>query len=59
MNVYQSFLDDGYEHVICLTLSESLSGTFNSANLATGMVEDASKKITVFDTKAQLVGPNT
>ena len=50
MNAYQSLLDDGYEHVICLTVSESLSGTFNSANLAKGMLEDPSK-VTVFDTK--------
>ena len=55
MNAYQSLLDDGYEHVICLTVSESLSGTFNSANLAKGMLEDPSK-VTVFDTKSAICG---
>lgn len=55
MNAYQSLLDDGYEHVICLTVSETLSGTFNSANLAKGMLEDDSK-VTVFDTKSAICG---
>lgn len=27
MIAYQSLLDEGYEHVICLTVSQSLSGT--------------------------------
>lgn len=55
MNAYQALLDDGYESVICLTVSASLSGTNNSANLAKDMLEDPSK-VTVFDTKSAICG---
>ncbi|MFB0638056.1 DegV family protein [Candidatus Phytoplasma solani] len=43
----------GYEHVICLTLSHKLSGTFNSAILAKKMLNE--DRITVIDTEN--IGP--
>lgn len=52
---YEKLINEGYEHVICLTISASLSGTFNSANLAKDMLEDSSK-VTVFDTKTAICG---
>ncbi|MDY0210371.1 MAG: DegV family protein [Acholeplasma sp.] len=55
MNAYQSLLDDGYESVICLTVSSSLSGTFNSANLGKDMLEDPTK-VMVYDTKSAICG---
>lgn len=55
MIAYQSLLDEGYEHVICLTVSQSLSGTYNSALLAKDMV-DEKDKITVLDTKSAICG---
>ncbi len=55
MNAYQSLFDDGYEEVICLTVSQSLSGTFNSALLAKDMV-DQKDKVHVFDTYSAICG---
>lgn len=55
LEAYQALLDAGYTHIFCLTVSESLSGTFNSANLAKGMLEDESK-VTVIDTKSAICG---
>jgi DegV family protein with EDD domain len=55
MIAYQSLLDDGYEHVICLTVAQSLSGTYNSAVLARDMV-DEKDRITVLDTKSAICG---
>lgn len=45
-----------YDHVICLTISSTLSGTFNSANLAKDMLE--SENVTVIDTGSISVGAN-
>lgn len=39
---------ESYEHVICLTLSKELSGTYNSASLAKDMLE--SDNVTIVDT---------
>lgn len=55
MIAYQSLLDDGYEHVICMTVAQSLSGTYNSAVLAKDMVDDK-ERITVLDTKSAICG---
>jgi DegV family protein with EDD domain len=43
-----------YSEVICLTLSKSLSGTFNSASLAQTILED--DRITVIDTESTICG---
>lgn len=51
---YEHLLET-YDHVICLTLASSLSGTFNSANLAKSMLEDESR-VTVIDTKTANIG---
>lgn len=48
---------ENYEHVICLTLSSSLSGTYNSARLAVSMLDDETK-VTVIDTKTVNIGSN-
>lgn len=48
---------ENYEHVICLTLSSSLSGTYNSARLAASMLDDETK-VTVIDTKTVNIGSN-
>ncbi|MCU0105317.1 DegV family protein [Acholeplasma vituli] len=55
MIAYQSLLDEGYEHVVCLTVSQSLSGTFNSALLAKDMLEHK-ELVTVLDTKSAICG---
>ena len=55
MNAYQSLFDDGYEEVICLTVSQSLSGTYNSALLAKDMV-DQKDKVHVLDTFSAICG---
>ncbi|MDX9692423.1 MAG: DegV family protein [Acholeplasmataceae bacterium] len=43
-----------YKEVICLTISKSLSGTFNSANLAKTILEG--KKVHVVDTESNING---
>jgi DegV family protein with EDD domain len=48
-NVFEKILKDGNE-VLCITISSSLSGTYNSAILAAKMCE--SEKITVIDSRA-------
>lgn len=55
MIAYQSLLDEGYESVVCLTVSQSLSGTYNSALLAKDMLENKDK-VTVIDTKTAICG---
>lgn len=55
MIAYQSLLDEGYESVVCLTVSQSLSGTYNSALLAKDMLE-TKDKVTVIDTKTAICG---
>ncbi len=39
LNLYKQFLDEGYTHVLVITLSEKISGTFQSALIAKSMVE--------------------
>ena len=55
MVAYQSLLDDGYEHVMCLTVAQSLSGTYNSALLAKDML-DEKERVTVLDTATAICG---
>lgn len=52
----QAFEDEleKYDHVICLTVSKTLSGTFNSANLAKDISEK--ENITIIDTETVTEG---
>lgn len=54
VEAYEHQLSLGYEHVICLIISQTLSGTINGANVAKDIVD--SEKITVIDTKSASVG---
>lgn len=54
-DAFDKLLNEGYEHVICLTISASLSGTNNSANLAKSMLDDPTR-VTVIDTRTAICG---
>ncbi|MFW6318825.1 MAG: DegV family protein [Bacillota bacterium] len=54
-NAYEACLEQGYEHVMVLTLSKGLSGTYQSALLAKNMI-DTKDKITIFDTENAAYG---
>ena len=54
VDAYEHQLSLGYEHVICLTISGTLSGTINGANVAKDIVEN--ENVTVIDTKSASVG---
>ena len=54
LEVFQKLMDDGYEEIICLTISGGLSGTFNSAVQAVHMLGEVS--IEVIDSKMTSVG---
>ncbi len=54
IDAYEEQLAKGYEKVICLTVASSLSGTFNSANLAKDMLEN--ENIYVIDTQTINIG---
>lgn len=56
LSAFEKSLEE-YDHVICLTISSTLSGTFNSASLGKDMLEDSSK-VTVIDTGSISVGAN-
>lgn len=43
-----------YDEVVCLTISKSLSGTFNSANLAQTILDD--ERVIVIDTESAISG---
>jgi len=49
IDVFQKLMDDGYEEIICLTISGGLSGTFNSAVQAVHLLGEVS--IEVIDSK--------
>lgn len=49
----QSILDQGYDHVIIITISEKLSGTYQSAALA---AKDFADRVTVYGTQTGSVG---
>lgn len=53
MESYKKQLEN-YEEVICMTISKSLSGTFNSANLAQTILED--KNVYVVDSESNING---
>ncbi len=52
---YETCFKQGYEHVMVLTLSKGLSGTYQSALLARKMIDDKTK-VTVFDTENAAYG---
>ncbi|WP_284928269.1 DegV family protein [Candidatus Phytoplasma sp. AldY-WA1] len=53
VQAFEKQLNAGYEHVVCLTISQKLSGTFNSAYKAKQIVNN--ENITVIDTES--LGP--
>lgn len=54
---YEELLDAGYDEVLCITMSSTLSGTYNSANLAVDMLEDEyADKVHVFDSESVTMG---
>ena len=54
VEAFEHQLSLGYEHVICLTISSTLSGTINGANVAKDIVDN--DRITVIDTQSANVG---
>lgn len=54
VEAYEHQLSLGYEHVICLTISATLSGTINGANVAKDIVN--SNNVTVIDTQSGTIG---
>ncbi|HKL61063.1 MAG TPA: DegV family protein [Acholeplasma sp.] len=55
VEAFEAQFKKGFEHVICLTISAGLSGTYNSANLAKTMTTSP-EKVTVIDTKTTICG---
>lgn len=54
---YEEFLLNGYDEVLCVTISSTLSGTFNSANLAVDLLDDEYRdKVHVFDSESVTMG---
>lgn len=53
LKAFQEQFDLGYEHIVCITLSQQLSGTFNSAQKAKQLLDKP--KITIIDSGS--VGP--
>jgi DegV family protein with EDD domain len=54
-DAYELCMEQGYDHVMVLTLSKGLSGTYQSALLTKNMV-DNKDKITIFDTENAAYG---
>ena len=52
-NAYREAVDGGADQVLCITITSELSGTFQSANLAT---EEVDAPVTVFDSRAASIG---
>lgn len=53
--IYEQCLEEGYEKIFVLTLSEPLSGTYQSAKLARTMLEDPTK-VHLFNSKMAAFG---
>ncbi len=55
---YQKCFEEDYDHIYAVTLSAALSGSYNSAMTARGMVleDHPDKKIYVFDSKSASIG---
>lgn len=53
----EELFNEGYQEVLVITLSSTLSGTFNSANIAVSMLDqDMQDKTFVFDTESITMG---
>lgn len=52
-NAYREAADAGADQILCLTITNELSGTLQSANLAVGEVD---VPVTVFDSRAASIG---
>lgn len=56
-NAYQSLIDKGCDQIVCLTISEKLSGTMQSAVIAKDLMSETDVEIEVINTKsAAMVG---
>ncbi|VEU79623.1 DegV family protein [Haploplasma axanthum] len=54
VDAFEKQFSNGYDYVICLTISSALSGTINGANVAKGILEN--ENIFIIDTKTASVG---
>lgn len=54
LNTFNSMKREGYTDIVCMTISSTLSGTFQSANIAASEVEGIN--ITVIDTLSASIG---
>ena len=55
VNLYEDLLKD-YDHIFSLHCSNNVSGTVNSARIASTMIEGAEEQITVVDTETAAIG---
>jgi len=56
VDVYERLLADGYDYIFSLHCSEKVSGTVNSARMASEIVDEAGTKISVIDMKSASIG---
>ena len=56
--IYKQYFEQDYDHVYAITLSAALSGSYNSAEVARGMVQEKvpEKKIYVFNSRSASIG---
>jgi DegV family protein with EDD domain len=50
LETFQKLIDQGYEKILCVLLSQNISGTFQSANLAKNMLDNP-EIVHIFDTQ--------
>ena len=55
---YKKYFEQDYDHIYAITLSAALSGSYNSAEVARGMVQEEypDKKIHVFNSRSASIG---
>ena len=55
---YRKYFEQDYDHIYAVTLSAALSGSYNSAEVARGMVQEEhpDKKIHVFNSRSASIG---
>ena len=55
---YRKYFEQDYDHIYAITLSAALSGSYNSAEVARGMVQEEhpDKKIHVFNSRSASIG---
>ena len=56
--LYKNYFEQDYDHIYAITLSAALSGSYNSAEVARGMVQEEypDKKIHVFNSRSASIG---